>query len=982
MSLKMYKSDYKILLTLIFTVSILAGQGFWAVTGRVHTELEWNTLKTDHFNIHYHNGIEEIAQKGATIAEQVRPALLKQVGLDSIRTIDIIFTAEDEISNGFAQWTYQTFIWVDQNDVTIRLEGEKWLPQVINHELQHIILFEAIKTWLPEPWSLLISGTPDWFIEGAAEYFTESWRPYRSDLNHKYHVLRNSMDKMDPHHDGYSKILYFTDRFGDSTLVRLLNERTKIKLFNFNKAFFQFTGISIRQFNEDWRRHMNTYFYGARAQKETIEELGKTVSLPVKYVDGFKLSHDSLKIAIAGRINEDQWDESLWIGVRDTVVVKRKNKQTIHHKWKLREVDTGNFHTAMDWSSDNQRLVYAKYHYGQHQSLVWDLKIADAKTGKSRWLTESMRAAYPAWSPDDEYIVFVAHNNNTSNLYRIYPNKGHLTQITDFPFDTQLTAPQIAHNGRYLVYGKSGQNSNVDIYHLDLISGEEIRLTDDPAVDTRPVWHPTGDKITYTSHSKGTPNLFTLDLKNNNMKQITDVGEAVWGVQWTPGDSTVTSITLADADSVRIVQVDPFRSVTTAPLSLRDKFVSWRTNEPDTLLSQIDLSIPLNSINQSSYRFWKTFRPLTNFVFPNLNGQGLFGLTAWSDALGKNIIQLAGGFDVSDELGNWFYGTYINAQHGPLWALNVYKNIRWNFRPYDRSLNGLAEAYNGVQWLAYIPLNFGEVFHSRHLFTTAISLHQRNVILPSDSLDSKTGEFIPRLPEEYRDLPIPEEGQEALVTLRYRWLNRRPDRRNFVLPRQGLGMQIQLDWAAKNLFGDFSYTRFSLESFSNLKVVKSVTLFGRIKSQAMFGEPPVQDSLGLTRDLPVYYSLGTVDLGIITIPEVHNPRGWDGVRLGNRLVFGTIELRFPLITKLPVSVFGISPGSVTGAVFTDFGNAWNSKTEADEWIYTVGYEAKIAIKVGGFPLLHVALGEAQTGSEWKNNQSPRRYARLALINPF
>ncbi len=978
----MYKTYYKILLGLMFSVSILAGQGFWAVTGRVHPELKWNTIKTENFKIHFHNGIEDIAQQGAAIAEQVRPVLLKQVGLDSIKTIDIIFTAEDEIANGYAQWTYQTFIWVDQNDATIWLEGEKWLPQVITHELQHIILFEALKTWLPEPWSLLISGTPTWFIEGVAEYFTETWRPYRSDLNHKYHVLRNSVDKMDPHHDGYSKILYFADRFGDSTLVQLINRRNKTKLFNFSKAFYHVTGVSVRQFNEDWRRHMNTYYFGARAQKETIEELGKTAGLPVKYVDGFKLSPDSLKIAIAGRKNDDQRDESLWIGVRDTVIVKRKKKQKIHYKWKLKEVDTGNFHSIMDWSSDGERLVYAKYHYGQQQSLVWDLKIVNAQSGQKRWLTESMRAAHPDWSPDNEYIVFVAHKNNTSNLFKIYPDSSKLTQITDFPYDTQLTTPQIAPDGRQLVFGKSGQNRNVDIYNLDLTSGETTRLTDDPAVDTRPVWHPIGDKITYTSHSSGTPNLYTLDLDNNSSTQITDVGEALWSVQWTPGDSTITASTLADADSVRIVKVDPFRSISTSPLSLRDKFVSWRKAEPDTLLPPVDLEIALTNLDQSSYQFWKTFRPLTNFVFPNLNGQGLFGLTAWSDALGKNIIQLAGGFDVSDELGNWVYGTYVNAQQGPLWTLSVYKNIRWNFRPYDRSLSGLAEAFDGVQWLAYVPLNFGEALHSRHLFTAGISLHQRNVILPSDSLDSKTGEFIPRLPEAYRDLAIPEEGQEALVTLRYRWVNRRPDRRNFILPRQGLGLQAQLDWAAKKLYGDFSYARLSLESFGNLKVVGPVTLFGRVKMQAMFGDPPVQDSLGLTRDLPVYYSFGTVELGIITIPEVHNPRGWDGVRLGNRLVFGTMELRLPLIPELPVSVFGISLGAVTGAVFTDFGNTWNSKTKTDDWIYTAGYEAKIAIQVGGFPLLHVALGEAQTVSAWQDNHTPRGYARLALINPF
>ena len=197
---------------------LLLTQGFshtWSWSGRTHGELDWSTIETEHYRIHYHQGIETIATEGASIAEQVRPILLQQLDLDNIPTIDIIFTTEDEIMNGFAGPTYQTFIWVDQNDAAIWLEDEKWLYQVLSHELQHIVFFHRIKTWLPEPWSFLFSKTPLWVAEGLAEYETENWRPYRADISHKFHVLKNEMDDMDPHHDGYSKMLYWSDRFGD-----------------------------------------------------------------------------------------------------------------------------------------------------------------------------------------------------------------------------------------------------------------------------------------------------------------------------------------------------------------------------------------------------------------------------------------------------------------------------------------------------------------------------------------------------------------------------------------------------------------------------------------------------------------------------------------------------------------------------------------------------------------------------------------------
>ena len=114
----------------IFILLIITSIGYaqtWAWTYRTHGELKWNTITTKNFRIHYHDGIEQIAKEGASISEQVLPILLSQLNLNEIPTIDIIFTTEDEIMNGFAGPTYQTFIWVDQNDAAIWLEDEKWL---------------------------------------------------------------------------------------------------------------------------------------------------------------------------------------------------------------------------------------------------------------------------------------------------------------------------------------------------------------------------------------------------------------------------------------------------------------------------------------------------------------------------------------------------------------------------------------------------------------------------------------------------------------------------------------------------------------------------------------------------------------------------------------------------------------------------------------------------------------------------------------
>ena len=290
--------------------AVVNAAGTWMWNNRTHGELKWTTIETEHFNIHYHQNLDKIAIQGASIAEQIRPTLMKQMGLEFLPTLDIIFTAEDEVLNGFAVPANYTIIWVDQNDAAIWTGDEKWLRTVLAHELQHLVYFNTVKGpwWLPEPMNSLVHGTPAWIVEGIAEYFTEEWRPFRYELSHRYHVLRNTVHKIqDPHNDGYSKSLYLADRFGDSTISKILNHRNKLKYLDFKESFKKHTGITLKQFNEDWRRQMNTFYFSQRSQKERLEDVGVIRKLPIKRILSFDYFQDTSRVAMITRLSKGQY---------------------------------------------------------------------------------------------------------------------------------------------------------------------------------------------------------------------------------------------------------------------------------------------------------------------------------------------------------------------------------------------------------------------------------------------------------------------------------------------------------------------------------------------------------------------------------------------------------------------------------------------------------------------------------------------------
>ncbi|NOZ75455.1 MAG: BamA/TamA family outer membrane protein, partial [FCB group bacterium] len=445
---------------------------------------------------------------------------------------------------------------------------------------------------------------------------------------------------------------------------------------------------------------------------------------------------------------------------------------------------------------------------------------------------------------------------------------------------------------------------------------------------------------------------------------------------------TVLATTLADLDTVRLVKVNPSRRATTGPLAIRPAFSRWQNHHPPDTLSAFNPRLSVDTMTRERYRFYRHPRHLASLVFPYFDGHGLFGTTSWMDAMGRHIIQVAGGLAWTGPEKPWLLVSYLNGASWMPWGINYFSNSRWDFRYYDQSASGLNEQLDGLDLYAQYPLNFGQSLSSNHSLNINLGLYNRRADAIYDSVDSETGIIFPRDPADFRDLPVPESGREGLLSIYYQWINRRPNRNNIILPTQGGGLILRSDFADQSLFGDFTFSRWEADGFINLPTGDGMALYVRLKGQAMGGKPAAQDSLGLTRDPNIYLPTGLLNAGIFVVPENNNPRGWDDVRLGNRVLFGTVEYRIPLIPQLPIEILGLTLGSVTGAAIMDFGNAWISGKPQPEWVVTTGYEVKIGIQAGKTPLIFVAIGQAQPPMDWDAGITPGTYARLALINPF
>ena len=936
----------------------------WMWNQRTHPELEWRTLETEHFNIHFHQGLDDIAARGALIAEQSYQAILDQIHVKDFGKTDIVFSAEDEIMNGFAMPSNQIFIWVSQNDVAGNFAGsDKWLKMVITHEFQHIVQFQAHRTWAGI-WAG--SSIPAWWIEGMAEYMTEVWRVGRSDSRMKIHTYRNTMNRLDAHDDGYAKVLYLAWKYGDSTLVNISSHRLYLSekkkqypyWYDFETAFEKSTGQSLKNFNEEWRRVMNTYYYGYKAQKETIEEVGEPFILKgFSRVLSASLAPDSSQIAIIGRQSSKMRDYGLY-------VVKTDSTRQVN------EIHYGRFNGQPSWSADGNQIVVAEYHRGSQGSLLNDLRLIDLNSGKKRWLTSDLRALHPVYSHDREGVFFVAHPGETTQIYYLDLKTNQQVQLSQFEGDVQLQSLNLSPDGNQLAFMIQDPSGAVNIATLKIDGTHFRQITDDPEEDMYPIWTADGKAIIFTSYRNSTPNLYRVDLDSLAMVQMTDVAEGIYSRQMIPQTGQIIASTLNDVDSIRIRVLDAQRVAPALGLHIREPFNAWRSKSPEIQLPEFDYEAVLEQ-KVHPYRASRTIRPLFKLIWPMTDA--LIAIAGINDALGKHLFQ--GGvflpYDGSDMGG---YVSYINLQFLPVLNFFGTKNLMTQYHISYRYR--FLELRNGGGLTLQLPLNFGNSLSSNHTLQAKIHAFRRDVISFDDNGDDGGSAIATPVTNEFK------------LGFTYTWKAQRPHSDTYFLPRDGTGIRAHYEITAPSIWGENDYSQYWMEGFLNYDIPKfPLVFYSRLKYAGQQGNILIQDELGFSEQAPIYFStlyMSTIrSTGLFDAPESYNLRGQVGQYNASELLYGSTELRLPLVQNLPLDIIGLSVQNITAAIFLDYGYL----PETDISLNTSGAEFKFDVSLFKLPLVTLAYGWGGDSDYWNRGSDESDfwddpYFRMALVNPF
>jgi TolB protein len=125
-----------------------------------------------------------------------------------------------------------------------------------------------------------------------------------------------------------------------------------------------------------------------------------------------------------------------------------------------------------------------------------------------------------AWSPDGRYLAYSSNcDSNTVISLRLFDWETRQDRpLVEHP--SSNIYPSWSHDGRLLAF-TSNRTGNLDIYVLELETGELTNLTRHPARDIYAAWSPDDTQIAFATDRDGNREIYIMAADGSNSRNVT-----------------------------------------------------------------------------------------------------------------------------------------------------------------------------------------------------------------------------------------------------------------------------------------------------------------------------------------------------------------------------------------------------------------------------------------------------------------------------
>jgi hypothetical protein len=510
---------------------------------------KFSTIETEHFVIHFHQGLDEAASKAASISEVMHGKLSAALQWSPAEKTQIVLLDNTDFANGAATVLPYNAIYVfvvpPLHDSTLG-EYDDWLELVLLHEYTHILAMDTASGYssmvrkvfgktLPgfDPLSALLfflsappnSFMPNWWLEGVATWaeteFTSSGRGRSSyvDMIFRMAVLEGNLPRIDqlngdvPYWPG-GAMPYIYGMLIEKHIAVTNGKETPGQL-NISHSgrlpFFITARLTGFNYTELYRNMIS------RLEDEQLKNIRRLNTQPVTEYNKVPVKGEKLTNPV---ISPDGRYLAL-------------NRQDPHFHEEIVIVDAETFEEVssvrrmpsdhhISWSPDSEQLYFTQAELSNGYNVYQDIYSYNLKDESISRITKDIRAKDVDVSPDGNHLVFVRVEAGRQNIALLSFKRGIIEDITDMS-GPALSSPRWSTDGSHVLFSKHNDSGKTSIEILNVDTGKIETLTDDDSYNIHPAWSPDGKFIIFSSDRTGVYNLFAMSLVDKKIYQITHV---------------------------------------------------------------------------------------------------------------------------------------------------------------------------------------------------------------------------------------------------------------------------------------------------------------------------------------------------------------------------------------------------------------------------------------------------------------------------
>src|SRR5215472_6925023 len=663
-----------------------------------YDKFDWHIYTTDHFEIFYYPELEQHLERVAGYAESAYQQISSDLKHDLSTKVQLILFKthsefeQENVDPSAGQEGVGAFAEPTQHRMVMPIDAPPdQLYGLIVHELTHQFEFDII------PQGLIRRNVPLWVNEGLSEYERGQWTPIDlmmvrdaaiSDIVPKMtetEAYGGNNARFVPYNLGHAVFEFIEAKYGKEGVRQFVFALRKSVIGGGEDAYEEALKMKKDEFDQAFERYLKDRFKPFR-DKERPADYGRDLAPnkeKTKYIEAISItaspSGDLLAVMTFNRRD----------GEIDVILVSTKDGSIVRNLTDGFDKDMGFDHIIqngerpempwMSWSPKGDRLAYFVRTNKERALLIQN--VLTKKIEERIPMTTVDEPESPAFSPDGQMVAFSGLRKAVGDIFTVNLATKEIVNLTNDNFAD--FAPTYSPDGKYIIYN-ARVSGNQKLFRLDLDTKKKTQITfgTDDETDAKFI----DDHTIVFSSTATDPNLppepdvaknghiyniWTLDLKNGEMRQYTDAVGGNW-----------SAVVLNEGQTNRIAFVSYNKGdYTLHTLERKEPLHTAMVSDFGAPGAIIDFQAPLqHTLVQSNMRKKKTFEKMFLEGRPPVN----VGVTSNGDIFGGTAVTF--GDVLGDKQFNFTAASIAQYRTFALSYVNIGQRFQYALQGYSQTL--------------------------------------------------------------------------------------------------------------------------------------------------------------------------------------------------------------------------------------------------------------------------------------------------------